>query len=150
MPTPSEQQFIGKMVSEGWEVHQNGFPDFLCIKDGEVIVVEVKSSRYQKLEEHQYEVIKLLCSRKVKGFAWSPDLPEMLPFNYYQTSHFDWDTKSYTKGAKYDSNTKRERNNTIVSIRQSKPDMPLREIAEIFNISVARVSAIIQKANSKK
>ncbi|KKL75501.1 hypothetical protein LCGC14_2054250 [marine sediment metagenome] len=28
---------------EGWELHRNGWPDFLCVVDGRTVAVEVKS-----------------------------------------------------------------------------------------------------------
>ena len=44
MPTATEQAFADKMKASGWEVFRNGFPDFLCRKDGKAILVEVKAN----------------------------------------------------------------------------------------------------------
>ena len=94
MPTPSEQKFIDKMVTEGWEVHKNGFPDFLCVKDGKTILVEIKGSQREKLHQHQYEMLELLIScNKPEGFVWVPGIPEIIPFREYQNGQKDMPNK---------------------------------------------------------
>jgi DNA-directed RNA polymerase specialized sigma subunit len=54
--------------------------------------------------------------------------------------------------AKYDSNTKRKRNQEIVWLREFQPELSLKEIAARYSISTQRVHQIIHKAekNGKK
>ena len=72
--TKIERAFALKMQSEGWEVYKNGFPDFLCTKDGKGILVEVKANDNQKLKTHQLMMMSLLTNRKLKTCVWSPDI----------------------------------------------------------------------------
>ncbi|KKN76941.1 hypothetical protein LCGC14_0365930 [marine sediment metagenome] len=77
MPTATEQAFADKMVAEGWEVYHNGFPDFLCKKGDEVILVEVKSSSKEIPRESQYQILRALDGSTPTAFVWSPDVPNL-------------------------------------------------------------------------
>lgn len=79
MPTATERAFAQKMESEGWEVYRNGFPDFLCVKDGKVIFVEVKRSKSEQPRANQYQILQLLNGTMIDAFLWSPDSSDLVP-----------------------------------------------------------------------
>ena len=59
-------------LAEGWEVHRNGWPDFLCVVDGQPIAVEVKSGN-GRLTKEQCEVMNVLASSSISCYVWHPD-----------------------------------------------------------------------------
>lgn len=46
---------------------------------------------------------------------------------------------------KYETNTKTTRNKAIVSLRENSPDLSLKEIGDMFDISRQKVSFIIKR-----
>jgi len=46
---------------------------------------------------------------------------------------------------KYESNTKSSRNKAIVSLRESNPELSLKEIGQMFGITKQKVSFIIKR-----
>jgi len=72
------------MKTEGWEVYSHGFPDFLCLKEGRLIGVEVKSSPQVKPQPHQYEVLSLLNGMVIDTFLWNPESPTLIPIRTLQ------------------------------------------------------------------
>ena len=46
---------------------------------------------------------------------------------------------------KYESNTKTARNQAVRDYRKAHPELSLREIGDIFKISKARVSVLVNK-----
>lgn len=51
--------------------------------------------------------------------------------------------------AKYDTMRKLERNRMLLEYREKHPDLSLREIGRLFNITPQRVWGIIQGENKK-
>lgn len=46
---------------------------------------------------------------------------------------------------RYDSNTKRQRNQAIYQYFKDHPDLAMREIADVFKLSRQRIFQIVQK-----
>ena len=61
-----------KAWAEGWETHHTGWPDYLCVHDGQIVAVEVKSGGADMSAE-QREVAAILASIGVKVYVWSPE-----------------------------------------------------------------------------
>jgi len=84
MPTPSEQQFIDKMISEGWEVFSSGYPDFVCLKDGKSILVEVKKDDNDFLRNNQLDMLNILTTTAPEAFIWNPEVNYLTPLEDYK------------------------------------------------------------------
>jgi len=148
MPTPNEQLFVNKMKADGWEVHQNGFPDFLCVKDGKIIIVEVKATRRERLSQQQFTMMRLLQSLGIETYRWSPDgelSKELLKPKPIKPMKARGTDKRNKEVMKYDSNTKRARNAEIAFLRKLQPELSLEEIGKRYGISAERVRQIIAK-----
>src|SRR3990167_7978456 len=61
-----------KAWADGWETHHKGWPDFLCVHDGQVVAVEVKTGN-AGMSAEQREVAAILATVGVNVYAWSPD-----------------------------------------------------------------------------
>ena len=59
------------------EIHHKGWPDFLCVKDGLVFAVEVKSGN-ASLSPEQRKVAAILTGLGIKTFIWSPESPYLV------------------------------------------------------------------------
>ena len=68
--TAAEDAFVH--LAEGWEVHRNGWPDFLCVVEGQPVAVEVKSGN-GRLTKEQCEVMNVLASSGISCYVWHPD-----------------------------------------------------------------------------
>lgn len=65
----AEDAFV--QAAEGWELHRNGWPDFLCVVDGRTVAVEVKSGK-AALTKKQCEVMNVLASADIDCYVWYP------------------------------------------------------------------------------
>jgi hypothetical protein len=70
--TAVEAEDAFAQLAERWEVHRNGWPDFLCIVEGQPITVEVKSGN-GRLTKEQCEVMNVLASSGISCYVWHPD-----------------------------------------------------------------------------
>ncbi len=55
----SEKEVAKKLIEEGWELIHKGVPDFIALRDGEIVFVEAKSKR-DKLNPEQSRAFSLL------------------------------------------------------------------------------------------
>ena len=69
----AEGCFYDRMISEGWEISKQGFPDFACYKGDKVIFVEIKPKRSHRLKREQYKVMVALSRFGVPCYRWSPE-----------------------------------------------------------------------------
>ena len=70
----AEFEFVRKAVSMGWEVTKRGYPDFICYKGDEFMLVEVKRKRGYKLSKYQYQLMNILKHKYgIKCYKWTPD-----------------------------------------------------------------------------
>ena len=70
--------------AQATEIHHKGWPDFLCVKDGLVFAVEVKSGN-ASLSPEQREVAAILSGLGVKVFIWSPESPYLVEVRQRRT-----------------------------------------------------------------
>ncbi len=69
----SEGEFYDMMTSHGWEATKRGFPDFVCLKNGKMVCIEVKPRRGYKLKSWQRRVMLELVKHGIKCYRWSPE-----------------------------------------------------------------------------
>ena len=69
----AEKQLRNKLEAEGWKVIHKGWPDFACIRDGEMIFVEVKNYRGEMLKEEQHYMLTNLAKLGLNCYKWTPD-----------------------------------------------------------------------------
>lgn len=68
----SEEAFRQEATSKGWVACKKGWPDFICEKEGKIIVVEIKTHRRRVLKREQLRVLQLLAQYGVPCYRWSP------------------------------------------------------------------------------
>lgn len=64
-----EQKFTELAKSKGWYFTKRGWPDFLCIKDGELIAVEVKPTKELRLKDSQLKAMQLFTKYGIKCYV---------------------------------------------------------------------------------
>ena len=74
----SEGLYFDLLEKGGWKTTKRGYPDFFCYReneDGEAefMLVEVKPKRSYRLKFMQLKVMKMLASKGVPCYRWSPD-----------------------------------------------------------------------------
>lgn len=72
LPEEAEQELASSLKSAGWAVTKRGWPDFICFKDGKMIVVEVKAFPTVGLDWEQKRVLCALASFGIPCYLWSP------------------------------------------------------------------------------
>lgn len=73
LKNPAEQNCYEELTKQGWFVTKRGFPDFFCIKDSNIALVEVKPSKHYHLKLEQCLVSASLARLGVKCFKWTPE-----------------------------------------------------------------------------
>jgi Holliday junction resolvase len=68
-----EAELYDLMTEHGWEVTKRGWPDFLCLKGGKLVCIEVKPKRGYKLKSWQRRVMLELVKHGIRAYRWSPD-----------------------------------------------------------------------------
>ena len=76
---PTEQLVYDLLTQQGWRVIRNGWPDFLCVRDGMVKAVEVKGA-FTTIPKHQRENRAAL---QMAGLT--VEIIEALPFSEFST-----------------------------------------------------------------
>lgn len=61
------------LEAEGWEVSKRGWPDFICFKGDQVMIVEVKPKGEHGLKMAQSRVMKVLAAAGLDVRRWSVD-----------------------------------------------------------------------------
>lgn len=69
----AEAMLYDKLTKEGWTVTKSGYPDFFCVKDEKVVLVEVKPRKTDGLKTNQQRILELLSKYGVPCYKWSPD-----------------------------------------------------------------------------
>ena len=69
----AEAALFDLMEADGWKVTKRGWPDFFCVRGGEICAVEVKPRKDQPLKRNQLAVMGMLSAKGVRCFKWSPD-----------------------------------------------------------------------------
>jgi len=73
LKNPAERQLFEKLTEEGWYVTKRGWPDFVCFKEDDLILIEVKPRRSHHLKKEQYRLMVALVKLGIRCFRWSPD-----------------------------------------------------------------------------
>ena len=61
------------LESYGWKPTKRGWPDFFCVRNGEICAVEVKPRKSDRLKRDQLTIMGLLSQQGIKCYMWSPD-----------------------------------------------------------------------------
>ncbi len=69
----AEIQLRSQLEKEGWEVVHKGWPDFACLRNGEMIFVEAKRYRGDMLKKEQHYILTNLAKLGLNCFKWTPD-----------------------------------------------------------------------------
>lgn len=69
----AEAECFDALTKEGWTLTKRGWPDFFCIRDGEICCVEVKPHKWHRLKRNQRTIMEHLASFGVKCYKWTPE-----------------------------------------------------------------------------
>ena len=69
----AEEQLKILMEAEGWDVIHKGWPDFACIRDGEMMFIEVKGYKGEMLKKHQHHLMTNLAKIGLNCYKWTPN-----------------------------------------------------------------------------
>jgi hypothetical protein len=74
MTNSTERSFAKLAIENGWEITKRGWPDFFCVKDGEIICVEVKpiskdTGNLVPIKESQAAVMNALTDAGIRCFV---------------------------------------------------------------------------------
>lgn len=66
----AERQAIERLESEGWTVYRKGWPDFLCVRDQELRLIEVKAgvAQVSKAQANVFDVFKVFFGLEVEVY----------------------------------------------------------------------------------
>lgn len=70
---PAERVCVEKLLKQGWTVHRKGWPDLLCERAGEFMVVQVKEKRSRRHKKLQARVMSAMAARRIPAFTWIAD-----------------------------------------------------------------------------
>lgn len=68
----AEGQFFDEYTKQGWHLERAGWPDFLCVRGAEVMLVEVKPKPWHPLEPEQRHSMDTLSSQGLACMRYSP------------------------------------------------------------------------------
>lgn len=78
---PSEKEFERQAILQGITFFRKGYPDYLILKDGEIIgFVEVKPSKTSKLRPTQERFARFCRKYNIPFLKWSPEDGDIMPF----------------------------------------------------------------------
>jgi hypothetical protein len=69
----AENAFAEHARRNGWDVTKRGYPDFICYRGGEMMLVEVKPDKGHRLKKDQTKFKAEMERRGVRVYRWSPD-----------------------------------------------------------------------------
>lgn len=62
------------LTANGWKVTRRGWPDFIAVRDGKVIFIEVKPYAVSPLKTSQIEIMSFLIKAGLDCYRYSPDI----------------------------------------------------------------------------
>jgi len=68
-----EAQCWREFEKKGWTVTKRGWPDLICYRGKELMVVEVKPRGDHPLKRQQGRILKALARNGVQSYRWAPD-----------------------------------------------------------------------------
>lgn len=69
----AEGMLYDKLIAEGWAVTKSGYPDFFCVKDNKLMLIEVKPKSTHRLKTNQKRILELLSTYGIPCYKWTPD-----------------------------------------------------------------------------
>lgn len=69
----AEAECFAELERQGWTATKQGWPDFFCVKNNQVCLVEVKPRKSDGLKQNQIAVMGLLSAKGIPCYMWSPD-----------------------------------------------------------------------------
>lgn len=70
----AEAMFYDAMTKGGWTVTKRGWPDFFCLKDGDICVVEVKPRETTPIKPNQRFIMEKLKEHGIPCYRWDPEI----------------------------------------------------------------------------
>jgi len=71
----AEREFAETAEKNGWRVTKRGYPDFICYRGDDLMLVEVKGKPGRKLKRTQHSLMRILKRKYgVKCFRWTPSV----------------------------------------------------------------------------
>lgn len=67
-----ERMLFDEFTADGWEVFKRGWPDFIAVRNGQVVIVEVKPQPNSRLRHDQQFVTQLLADHGLNVAVWNP------------------------------------------------------------------------------
>ena len=68
----SEQAFAVEARKNGWAVTKQGYPDFICYKGDDIMLVEVKNGNH-RLKTSQYKFMNKVSSKGIRCYKWTKE-----------------------------------------------------------------------------
>ena len=66
----AEEKLREQLEGDGWVVVHKGWPDFACIRNGEMIFIEVKGYKGEMLSKEQHYILTNLAKLGLDCFKW--------------------------------------------------------------------------------
>ena len=69
----AENACFMELSALGWTATKRGWPDFFCVRNGEIMAVEVKPRKGHPLKANQAVIMGLLADHGIPCCLWTPD-----------------------------------------------------------------------------
>ena len=69
----AENACLMELSALGWTATKRGWPDFFCVRNGEIMAVEVKPRKGHPLKANQAVIMGLLADHGIPCYIWTPD-----------------------------------------------------------------------------
>lgn len=69
----AENEFAIAARKNGWSITKKGYPDFICYKGDELMLVEVKANGNGRLKTSQQKFMNTISKYGVKCYKWYPE-----------------------------------------------------------------------------
>ena len=69
----AENACFMELSALGWTATKRGWPDFFCVRNGEIMAVEVKPRKGHPLKANQAVIMGLLADHGIPCYLWTPD-----------------------------------------------------------------------------
>ena len=69
----AETQLREILEKDGWTITHKGWPDFACVRNGEMMFVEVKKYKGEMLKTHQHYILTNLAKLGLDCYKWTPN-----------------------------------------------------------------------------
>jgi len=68
----AEEELREILEVDGWNVVHKGWPDFACVRDGNMMFVEVKRYKGEMLKKEQHYILTNLARLGLNCYKWTP------------------------------------------------------------------------------